>query len=128
MRRLGSVYLVGQLTCHPHQSGSLYCGHGQSHELWTPVIKICQCHPLLLSPDKRQRGLSFAAVEAAFHCHCHVTVLGIYYTSVRSTGCELGRHLYSPGFMDGDSGSQRPLELPKALDTPQYPRLTAEQA
>lgn len=78
VRRLGSVNPLGQLTCHPHLSGRLYCGHGHSHGLWTPVIKICKCHPLLLTLDKRQHGLYFAATDAGFHYHYGVTVLGIY--------------------------------------------------
>lgn len=36
-----------------------------------------------------------------------IIALGVYQNSMLSTGCELGRHLYSPHFIDKEPDAQR---------------------
>lgn len=67
VRRLRSVSSLGQLSCYPNQSGSMYCGQKKHHAFWTPVTTICKCHPLLLTSDTRLPGLYFAAVGIDFY-------------------------------------------------------------
>lgn len=58
----------------------------------------------LLTPGERQHGCT---LQPWITITLVVTILGIYYNSVLTTGCELGRHLYSPDFTDEEPEAPR---------------------